>query len=716
MIHNGDTVIRNGDTVTVDAPAAATATTTPPTRTHHDRPDFRPDIQGLRAVAVIVVVLYHAGVPILHGGYIGVDVFFVISGFVITTQLLREMTHTGRLSVRRFYARRIMRLLPAAVTVMTATLITSYLWLPRLRWHSIATDALTASGYFLNIRLAAQGTDYMSANQPPSPLQHFWSLAVEEQFYLIWPILLGLSALWLRRHHPHRAAAAAIITTLAATSLGYGIWETNHSAPWSYFGSPTRAWELATGALIALAAHRLTHLPPPLTSTLNWLGLAAITTAITLYNQNTPFPGYAALLPVLGAAAIITAGCATTAPTTTTHRLLSTAPMQGIGQLSYSWYLWHWPLLMIAPTALGLDLNTGRGLVLAVMSLILAGITYVSIEDPLRRSLRNRPWRAIITGTALSGTLALATTAGLIMLPNQIGSGQAQDTQSALAHASVASTQLRTLLNQGTQLEQVPANLTPPLAQAANDQPRLYHDGCDKGFTGATITNVCAYGDPTAKTSIVLFGDSHAGHWFPALDTIAHQRGWKLYVMTKSACSAATSLIYLDALKRPYTECVNWRAAAIAWIRTNHPTMVIMSSNNGGPTPLDATGDPDLAWTNAWLTTTHALHQPGTRLTFISDTPWPGTDIPDCLSAHFTDIRRCARPLARALSAPARRTMVANALGQAGVHVIDPVSWFCTDRICPAVVGNIMVYKDDSHISTAYSTALAPVLGEQLTA
>ncbi len=715
MTADAATATDGGAAPTIVAPDARTAAAA------HSQPagdGFRSDIQGLRAIAVLVVVLYHAGVPLLRGGYVGVDVFFAISGFVITSMLLREMASTGRLSVRAFYARRMMRLLPAAVVVLAATLIAAWVWLPRLRWHSIAVDALSASGYFLNYRLALQGTDYMSADAPPSPLQHFWSLAVEEQFYLVWPVLLGLFALWLTRRRLRRWPAIVVVSLLVATSFGFGVWQTARSEPWSYFGSPSRAWELGVGALVALCAGPLARLPRRLSWALAWAGIFALGTAIVMFTPSTPFPGYAAALPVLGTVAVMAAGCRPAEPgPPDVGRLLSNGAFQGIGRLSYSWYLWHWPLLVIAPIMLDRALTVGQGVVLVALSLILAGITYVVVEDPLRSLavLRARPWRGIGTGVALSGTLALAVAVGLSVFPAQVGSGRGADTQVELANATEAGAQLAQLIQAGTEIQQVPANLTPALDQAAADKPALYGDGCDVGFTGGSVGKVCAYGDLSSTTSVVLFGDSHAGHWFPALESIAVKRHWKLYVMTKSACSAATSLIYLDALKRAFTECVSWRTQAIAWIQQHHPSMVVMSSNNGGPIPLDATGDADVAWTNDWVATAKAVTEAGTRLVFISDTPWPGQDVPDCLSAHLDDARHCSRPVGKALSVPRRRTMVADALSQLGVQVIDPVSWFCTQDLCPAIVGNIMVYKDDSHMSTAYSQALAPVLSEQLT-
>jgi hypothetical protein len=310
--------------------------------------------------------------------------------------------------------------------------------------------------------------------------------------------------------------------------------------------------------------------------------------------------------------------------------------------------------------------------------------------------------------------MGLAIVAGLTYLPAQVGTGHGTDTQGVLATASEAGTQLSQLITAGTGTQRVPANLTPALAQADADRPVLYRDGCDAGFLGDSIGKVCTYGDPAGTARVVLFGDSHAGHWFPALSVIATQRHWRLNVLTKSACSAATSLIYLGALKRAYTECVHWRAAAIDWIRQQHPAMVVLSSVNAGGLPLDARGDADAAWTADWVSTVRALAETGTKLVYLADTPWPGQNVPDCLSAHLDDARWCARPVSRAVSLPRRRSMVADAMRSNGVQVIDPTPWFCSREGCPAIVGNILVYKDDSHMSTAYSQALAPVLAQQL--
>ncbi|GGS39473.1 acyltransferase family protein [Streptomyces violaceus] len=355
---------------------------------------LRLDIQGLRAVAVGLVVLAHAGVSQVSGGYIGVDVFFVISGFLITSLLLRELSLTGRVSVRSFCARRALRLLPVSSLVIAVTLGGAWLFLSKARLAEYAGDALASALYAVNFRLAAAGTDYLAQNSPPSPFQHFWSLAVEEQYYLVWPLLLLLT--W-RVARGRRRLVAVPLGVLCVGSYAAGVLVTNSSAPWAYFGSLTRAWELGAGALLALGTGRLERLPATLAAPLTWLGLACVTLAAIWYDDETPFPSYHALLPVAGTALVLAGGCAPTP-----HGagwLLGRRPLVWLGGLSYGWYLWHWPLLVIAPAALGRADGTAGvplSLGLSVAALGLAWLTLRLIENPVRFhwAFRRRPRRA----------------------------------------------------------------------------------------------------------------------------------------------------------------------------------------------------------------------------------------------------------------------------------------------------------------------------------
>ena len=692
----------------------STAPVTPAPRRHQSAgpgPDVTPapeparhrrDIEGLRAVAVLLVVAYHCGLPVVGGGYVGVDVFFVISGFLITGLLLREARRTGRVSIPRFYARRALRLLPASTVVVVATVAASALWLPPLRLSEIVSDALHTSIYAMNWRLAVVGTDYLSAESAPSPLQHFWSLAVEEQFYLVWPLLLLLV---MRRGG---RGLTTVLVLLTAGSLAVSVWQTRDNAGWAYFGAHTRAWELGAGALLAVGATRLRRLPPLPAKLLIGGGLAAVVVSAFGYTAATPFPGYAALLPVLGTAAAIAGGCARPAG------LLGTPVLQAIGRLSYSWYLWHWPALLIAPFAAGRPLGTGENVLVALGALVLAALTYALVENPVRHlaALRDRPWRGLGAGAAVS-----VLAAGLCVL---IGF--------AYTHAAGTSTYRAPVLQPTTfdvrdlprtiagsvDLPAVPGNLTPRLDRVAQDKPRFYREGCSGDFDDAEVKKPCAYGDLTSSTTVVLFGDSHAGHWFPALEAAALQRHWRLVVVTKSACTAADGIIYLEQLKREFSECGQWRRAAWRYTRSLRPAMIVVASTYPSNDLLDVTGTQDEAWAAAWQRSIRRLSAPGTEVFFVNDTPWQAGSAPDCLSAHMDEPSACVRNRIAAVNLPERRKLIEDVVRAEGASIIDPAPWFCTATRCPSVIGNILVYRDQHHITTAYSRLLAPLLAASL--
>ena len=343
---------------------------------------FRPDVEGLRAVAVAVVVLFHAGVPGLAGGYVGVDVFFVVSGFLITSLMLREIAGTGRVSLRHFYARRARRILPAASLVLVTVILAAYHWLGFLRGDQIARDGVWAALFASNFRFAALGIDYLGSQAAPSPLQHFWSLAVEEQYYLVWPLAVA----GLIRFGGRRWIGAGLGVAVAASfawSAGSG----------GYFSPATRAWEIGAGGLLAVFSARhspqrplplsiarpVTRLLSRLAAPLAWLGLALIGLAVLTYDDTTRFPGYAAALPVAGALLVL-AGRG--------DGLLGLAPLRWLGRISYSLYLWHWPVLIIWAQAQGSPLSAPARALAVLLSLVLAGVTYVCVEDPIRRGGR----------------------------------------------------------------------------------------------------------------------------------------------------------------------------------------------------------------------------------------------------------------------------------------------------------------------------------------
>ncbi|MDQ1539312.1 MAG: hypothetical protein QOH29_38 [Actinomycetota bacterium] len=685
------------------------------------RPSIRRDIEGLRAVAVIVVVLYHAKLGV-HGGYVGVDVFFVISGFLITRQLLGEVGRSGTLSLSRFYARRIKRLLPASATVVVATLIGSLLWISPLRLGNIVRDAVATSFYAINYRLAVQGTDYLASTAPPSPLQHYWSLAVEEQYYLVWPVLLlVLTTLWARRRRrdadgnptqstPPRALLGGVLGTIFVLSLLLSVWLTHQSAPWAYFSLPSRAWELAAGALVAVYAERLVRLPVAVAAIASWIGIVLIAESAMTFNDLTPFPGIAAALPVGGAALVIGAGCA--GPRLGAEWLLRAAPFQLGGRLSYSWYLWHWPAIILVPAAVGHPLHTKSAIAVIAASFVLAWLTYHLVENPIRRKeiLSRVPRKGLALGAALSGGTVAVALVVILVVPAAAGSGPRQSVPSSAAPGFA--TQIAGFVGAAVKTRVVPSNLTPALEVVGGDRPAI--GSCHVSIP-STKSGTCAFGDTGSSTTVVLFGDSHAAQWYPALQKIAVANSWKLVVLTKSDCPSVDVAMYNRALKRTYTECVTWRARAIQRIHDLHPRMVVMSSSI---TTTNVATSGGAAFEAAWLTGTTSMvrdvESAGATVAWIGDTPQPKGDAPDCVATKLKDVRPCMNNAVSAQPDPTRRTQTMKTAAAAGAQVIDPTSWACPGTVCPVVVGNLLVYRDNSHLSTAYVDWLAPLLAAQL--
>ncbi|MEV7085816.1 acyltransferase family protein [Streptomyces sp. NPDC093085] len=685
--------------------APASGGSAPPTGKH-----LRLDVQGLRAVAVGLVVLSHCGVAGFAGGYVGVDVFFVISGWLITSLLLRELAATGRVSVRSFYARRALRLLPASTLVIAATLAGAWLFLSKARLAEYAGDGVAAALYLVNFRLAAAGTDYLAQDSPPSPFQHFWSLAVEEQFYLVWPLLLLLA--W-RVARGRRRLVAVPLAFLCAGSFAAGVLLTGGHAPWAYFASLTRAWELGAGALLALGAARAARLPAALAAALSWLGLAAVVLAALWYDDRTPFPGHHALLPVAGTLLVLAGG--STATRYGAGWLLGRRPMVRLGGLSYGWYLWHWPLLVIVPAALGTADGTAPvplALGLSTVALGLAWGTLRLVENPVRfhPALRRTPRRALALGAVLSaGASVLALVATTVPPTIEVG-GPAPALARSLAEAPDPEARLAGLL--AASPAALPRNLAPPLPRVKSARSALYRDGCHADYA-TTRPRPCVYGDRAATRTVVLFGDSHAAQWFPALHRLAAARGWKLVSLTKASCKVAE--VTIVANHQPYTACDTWRSQALAEIAALRPELVLVSSSDAGD-PARPTGDPLRQWTDGFARTFRALAADGAEVAALLDTPWPQGDPVDCAARNSLQLHACANHIPDAIRDPARGAALRAAATETATTVVDPTRWLCAPRtrICPVVVADTAVYRDDSHLTEAYAEALTPLLAPEL--
>jgi peptidoglycan/LPS O-acetylase OafA/YrhL len=641
-----------------------------------------------------LVVLSHAKVPSLAGGFIGVDVFFVISGFLITGLLLDDVATNRRLSFSSFYARRALRILPAATAVIIVTDIASVLIMNFVNAKSVLNDSIWAAFFAANVRFAREGTNYFSTG-PVSPLQHLWSLAVEEQFYVVWPAVLaltvfGLYALPLIRKLPARRGedlprgrVALVLLGIFAASLYLSIRQTTSNPSTAYFSTLDRGWELAAGAVLATIQPTLRQIPTAVRATLTWLGLAAIAFAAVTYGAATAFPGDAALAPVLGSCAVLVGGLG--APRFGANRALSLPPMQFVGNTSYSLYLWHWPLLVLAADYYGFTLNVWQNLGVVAVAVVVATLSYYFLENPIRhlRSARAKPRRALLLWpVALASVLACVL---LLQPSNPFGVGAI-----GTAPRGGAATAVRSSVDAALANEPIPTVLTPNIADAATDFKGI---GDCSGYAHKT-SRLCEMGDPHGKHLVVLFGNSHSSMWIPAMRVIAKEARWRFIPVVKEACG------YADYQAPASGQCAEWYLWALQQIKVLHPQVLLIGNyvHSG--------------WDAALVSITNAMKTLVPRVVLMTDAPSIARVPADCLLQPGATQRSCLWPEnphnVAALSA-------LEAIGRDEVvQVVNVAPWFCYHRLCPSVIDAIIPYSDTAHITEAYSIFLASDLGRQL--
>lgn len=705
--------------------------------------DFRPDIEGLRAVAVLAVVLFHADVPGITGGFVGVDVFFVISGFLITGMLWREAGSTGTVSLRRFWGARARRLLPASATVGAITLIASALLLSPLQVKTVCIDAITSALYVSNYWFAGSGINYFGKDNllSPSPFKHYWSLGVEEQFYLVWPVLI-IAAAWGIRRWRRRSGTAGeppsvrpyivILAGVAVASFALALVSTYVMPPVAYFSLPTRAWQLAAGGLVALTVPQWRRLPTAAAVALGWTGLVLILLGCFRLSSLTPYPGSAALLPTLGTALVIGAGCAASGQGC--GRVLGLAPMRAIGRVSYSWYLWHWPVLVLAPVLFGHALSLPGKLVAVAISATLAVLTLRYIENPLRFAprIRNSPRNSLLLGGVATAAAVLVAVIPLITIPAPVGRGPAippvtitatpaEPGSGVPAHERAVREvfeQVQSAVAASVGLQAVPSNLNPPLDSQTDQINSIMTHGCLLLPLQADQPE-CVAGDPDSATRVALIGDSRAAMFNPAFRLAAEQRRWRLEMLSKAACPITDLPLtpHFNTLTEEFQRCTTWRNQILDRLRAERPQLIIISTARlyGG----DGTGvwqQPgfdryDQAWISGLGETVRSLRETGARVLVLGAIPDPIAVTPNCLSDHLDDATVCAAsPEQSVLTSPgaaAERAAVENGGGQFAVLT----DLFCTASTCPPIVGNTMVYYDGGHITKQYSELLSPAMG-----
>jgi peptidoglycan/LPS O-acetylase OafA/YrhL len=636
----------------------------------HLKIQFRSDIEGLRAVAVCLVVLYHAGLPFLKGGFIGVDIFFVLSGYLITGLLMKELNSSGGINLSRFYARRVRRLLPALTLVVVVVCLIQAAISSPIAQYDVLKVALAALLYSSNIYFAHMQLHYFAQAFASGPLLHTWSLGVEEQIYFVWPIFLLL----LTRMVNSVGIRILLIAAVTALSFIGCVWLTAWNQVMAFFLSPPRAWEFGLGGLLAfvpphwLSAHQ---------NQCKWLGVAGLITLIlcgVFMTRSASFPGYVAAIPVLATLASLQAGAG--APDSLVARMLHLRPMQYLGGISYSLYLWHWPILMIA---LEIFPNNSAALrtTCITLSVVLAAITHVTVENPVR-------FNSFLVSRSLLSLVAVGLSTTICI--------------GGLAIWGVA-------LDHSAQFRK--------FDQVRNDVPAIYM-GCTAQVSD-DIPKMCSFGEISKpESTVVLFGDSHAAQWFSAMKVIAESRHWKLITIIKPSCPPMNIRALSNA--RAIEACERWRTMSIMAIQAMRPDTVILSASSryprrGGPRLIDAA-----EWEKGSRDTFLAIARHGTAVRIIRDTPHADYDVPACLAQLAWNGHATCPPLDRAtaLSADMYQAEVRAAANIDNVKVIDMSDAICGTDSCATEQGDLVKYRDTDHLTSSYAESLAHALQTQL--
>jgi peptidoglycan/LPS O-acetylase OafA/YrhL len=631
---------------------------------------FRPDIEGLRGIAVLIVVAFHCGVPGFSGGFVGVDVFFVLSGYLITGLLVKEIEQTSRLDLPQFYARRVRRLLPASALTLVFTLVLGGIILAPAELAFAGRAARATALYVSNVFFAINAGNYFAPNVESNPMLHTWSLAVEEQFYLFWPLLIFLGLVVFRS----RKALWSLLFGLTIVSMGVCVWFTANRGVFAFYQLPARAWEFGIGGLAFLPLPGGIKIQPVGWLVLGWIGVGTILGSAYFISGGTGFPGWIALVPALGTISALLAGAEL--PYRGVGGLLNSAPLQTFGTLSYSWYLWHWPFLVLTKALYPNGSITARIFAVAA-SLLLAAITHRVVENPIRFHpyLVARPIRSICCGAAI--TIVSLT-------------------------AAVISMRYASRISNTPEMKAVTASIDdiariPRPCVALEESPDV---------------KTCVFGGPSSAANIVLFGDSHAFQWFNPLQRMAESLRWKLTTVVKARCPA-TDIRIPGVSAKITAACDEWRASAVQRIVAMHPSAVFIGSSTAYVKRVSLDD-----WRDGTKRTLETFSKATLRVADMRDSPHFAFDVPTCIARSIEHAwypgHSCEMSKALAVDPAIFEAEETAAQGLRGVHFIDLTDQLCPQDVCRAIWKGEIMYRDSNHLTGGFADHLMPVLEQRL--
>lgn len=680
---------------------------------------LRPEIQALRAYAVLVVLLYHLWPERLTGGFIGVDVFFVVSGYLITAHLVRELDTTSTIALARFWARRARRLLPASFAVLGATAVGVLILVPESLWQQFFREIGASAAYVVNWALAADAVDYLAADNVASPVQHYWSLSVEEQLYLVWPLLL-LAAVAVARGP--RARRWALLSTVGLALIGSLLSSSitvANGAVDAYFVTPGRVWEFAAGAILALAAAPGTRFPDRVAAIGAWVGWIGLVACALFWNSTTPFPGYGAVPIAVFTLLILASG--TPAVAWAPNAVVRWRPVQTLGDISYSTYLWHWPLIVLVPFATGRDLIASEKIAIIAVTLLLAWLTTRYVENPIRFA----PWSTRLAprwvlAAAVTFSLLFVTASSAVWLAVQrqndssiaaaaeLAAQQREQEEAARSGAASCFGAASAVVNECRD-HQSSGPFIPTVAAAAQDVGDIYDPAC-RADTRDPSVKTCTFGSP-GGTRVALLGDSHAASWFPAVQLIAEQRGWHLTTFFKGGCSFSLGEQSIPDREQA-DSCRAWNAELNRILTEEERFDLALTSSFAFHTYVDSAGEVSTASAaDGFLEAWEPLLTNGAVVIVLRDVPYLTDAGEACQLENPENPARCEQTRATALQ---YRDIAFEVAVSQGLAAIDMTDYFCGAERCPTVIGGVLVYRDAHHFTATYARTLAPYLDAEL--